>query len=257
MRAGLVVHPRSSELHAELGNVRLDREEYAWARNSFELALSIDAANTEALAGLGRVLLRFGAHEQAVGLIERAESMAGLDDPEHSLQVAAAFYQEGLFERCRDLLARAWHRVPDSAALIEALGYARDRLGDADGACRCLNMALALDPDRHSARVNLGHLLHDAGDREAALREFIKVPAADHRDPVAVSRVIQGLRAMEGPPPDRDLLRPWQERLDELVKADPVERLFAELGSTREVMGRYSDPYQLDLFFMRRGNGAD
>ena len=66
LREGLNLYPESVELHIGAGFARLAREEYAWARRSFEVALVLDALHEEALAGLGETLLKFGMREEAL-----------------------------------------------------------------------------------------------------------------------------------------------------------------------------------------------
>ena len=60
LKEGLSLYPNSVELHVGLGYARLAREEFAWARRSFDEALGLDAEHEDALAGLGEVLLKFG-----------------------------------------------------------------------------------------------------------------------------------------------------------------------------------------------------
>lgn len=255
IRKGLVFFPAATELHAELGDVRLAREEYAWARGSYVRALSLDPGNEEAMLGLGCVLLRFGEPEEALALFGRVERLGSPAGAERSLAMARALYQEGLYEECRDLLARATRKLID-ARLMEALAYALHRLGRADEAASWFGKALDLDPGTTGARIGLGHHLFDMGCRDEALREFMSAPVEEHEDPAAVWRVIQMLRAMQGPVPDREELAPWEGRLDELLAAgDPVDRLFAEIGGHRDLMGSYLDPRQLDLFVQARTSG--
>lgn len=257
VREGLLLYPGSSQLHAELGCVRLAREEYAWSKDAFQRSLSLDPGNEAAMAGLGKVLLRFGEFDAALSLFSQVELLAELHGPEPLVSMAASLYQEGLYEECRQLLERGCERFQDHSGLLEALGYALLRLGEPREAARCLSRALEIDPSSSTARVNLAHIVYDRGDREGALSEFTKVPAAAHRDAVAVWRVIQTLRAMQGPLPDFESLQGWQDRLDELLEpASSVDRLFAEVGSIRDMMGRYLDPAQLDLFIERR-RGTD
>ena len=66
LREGLTLYPESVELHIGVGYARLAREEYAWARQSFETALILDANHEDALAGFGETLLKFGQRDQAL-----------------------------------------------------------------------------------------------------------------------------------------------------------------------------------------------
>jgi cytochrome c-type biogenesis protein CcmH/NrfG len=57
LREGLALYPASVELHIGVGYARLAREEYPWARRSFEEALVLEPEHEDALAGLGETLL--------------------------------------------------------------------------------------------------------------------------------------------------------------------------------------------------------
>src|ERR671921_2798930 len=66
LREGLALYPNAVELHIGVGYARLARDEFAWARRSFEEALILDPEHEDALAGLGETLLKFGRAEQAL-----------------------------------------------------------------------------------------------------------------------------------------------------------------------------------------------
>ena len=53
LREGLALYPNAVELHIGVGYAYHAREEYAWARRSFEEALVLDPEHEDALAGLG------------------------------------------------------------------------------------------------------------------------------------------------------------------------------------------------------------
>src|SRR5215471_10741516 len=71
LREGLSLYPHAVELHVGVGYARLAREEYAWARRSFEEALVLDPEHEDALAGLGETLLRFGQEDAALNCFRR------------------------------------------------------------------------------------------------------------------------------------------------------------------------------------------
>src|SRR3970282_1169839 len=66
LHEGIKLYPNAVELHVGVGYARLAREEYAWARRSFEEALVLDPEHEDALAGLGETLLRFGQTNAAL-----------------------------------------------------------------------------------------------------------------------------------------------------------------------------------------------
>src|SRR5512147_2910628 len=71
LREGLTLYPTSVELHIGVGYARLAREEFAWARRSFEKALVLDPEHEDALAGLGETLLKFGQRDLALRAFRR------------------------------------------------------------------------------------------------------------------------------------------------------------------------------------------
>src|SRR5262250_248362 len=64
LREGLALYPNAVELHIGVGYARLARDEFAWARRSFEEALVLDPEHEDALAGLGETLLKFWIEDQ-------------------------------------------------------------------------------------------------------------------------------------------------------------------------------------------------
>src|SRR5437763_16772357 len=68
---GLSLYPHAGELHVGMGDARLAREEYAWARRSSEAARGPDPNHEDTVAGLGEVLLKFGERGAALACFER------------------------------------------------------------------------------------------------------------------------------------------------------------------------------------------
>lgn len=251
LKEGLSLYPSAVELHVGLGYARLAREEFAWAQQAYERALVLDPGHEEALVGVGEALLRLGHRDQALLFFERVKTTGYDDDVDLMLTMGRALYREGMYSECRDVFANATTRRPDDAEAAAALGYTLHRLGDQVGAGRQIRLALRLNPKLHEARVYLSHLLYDLGDWESSLREFERVPPADHWDALAVWRTIELKRALcqlkEG---DAQLL-PWQARLRELeAVSDPLDLLLAEVetefnGSRNQ---QACHPSQLELF---------
>ncbi|MBI4539817.1 MAG: tetratricopeptide repeat protein [Gemmatimonadetes bacterium] len=260
LKEGLGLYPNAVDLYVGLGYARLAREEYVWARHSFERALVLDPTHEDALVGLGEVLLKFGEGEAAKRTFKRVESMGFGDDLDIMLSVGRALYREGLYAEARDAFGRAVASHPDSAEALASLAYALHRLGDEVAARRQLRRALKQDPELHEARIYLGHLLYDRGDWDGALREFEAVPPQEHWDPLALWRVIELSRAFRQWQPGDPRLQPWEARISELDDDhdDPVDRLLAEFEAEAEVEGE-SGRGQLELFESgRRGeDGRD
>ncbi len=231
LKEGLALYPNAVELYVGLGYARLAREEFAWARQSFESALALDGTHEDALAGLGEVLLRFGQREQALALFQTVEEMVFEDDVELMLTMGRALYREGLFPQALDRFLRLAAVRPDVPDALAAAGYCLHRLGEGVKGARYLRRALKQNPALNEARVYLGHILYDRGDWEPALRELEQVPPLEHWDPLAVWRLVELKRSIYRISQDDPRLGPWLDRLRQLEAEDddPVERLLTEV----------------------------
>jgi tetratricopeptide (TPR) repeat protein len=180
------------------------------------------------------------------------EALGYEDDVELMLTMGRALYREGLFARANQIFGRLATARPDSADAVASVGYTLHRMGDEVAACRSLRRALRLDPDLYEARTYLGHLLYDRGDWEGSLREFERVPPAEHWDSLAVWRVLELKRSVTGLSEGDTGLLPWSDRLSQLetLEWDPVEEILAEVEA--RVAGSHPwalrDENQLELF---------
>src|SRR3954465_2386689 len=101
LKEGLSLYPNSVELHIGVGYAYHAREEFAWARRSFEEALILDPEHEDALAGLGETLLKFGQQAQATKMFRHTLELGYQDDLELMLQIGRALFREGLIEESR------------------------------------------------------------------------------------------------------------------------------------------------------------
>ena len=250
LKEGLSLYPNAVELYVGMGYARLAREEYAWARESFQQALMLDPDHEDALVGMGELLLWFGKSERALGLFRKVEALGYDTDVDLMLTMGRALYGAGLYMEARDAFARLVAARPDSAEAVAALGYALQRTGNELEATRHIRRALRLAPELHEARIFLGHILYDRADREGAMREFEQVPPSEHWDPRAVWRVIELNASLRGIPVGDARMEPWQTRLRELENlSDPLDRLLAEVEAQASgIAESATDHQQLELF---------
>lgn len=233
LKEGLRLYPHSVELHIGIGYTRLAREEFVWAKHSFEQALVLDAEHEDALVGLGEALLRFGRRDAALSLFNRARDTGCAEDLDLLLSMGRALYRERMFEAAREVFAEAASGYQSSAEAAAALGYTLHRLGDESAARKELRRALQLDREHFEARIYLGHLLYDASEWAAALKEFERVPVGEQWDTLAIWRVIELKRALTGAEGGSAALAEWEARLDELEsEVDALDELLAELEGT-------------------------
>lgn len=230
LREGLALYPTSVELHVGAGYARLARDEFAWARRSFEEALTLDPEHEDALAGLGEVLLKFGQVEAGLRAYERTIELGYEDDVELMLQIGRALFREGYVEQSLAFFERAVRHAEDSAEAVACIGYAQHRLGNDAEAMEALRRALTVDPQFAEARVYLANLLYDAGDLDGALVEFEKTSPEDHWDELGIWRLMELKKSVYKLDERDGELKPWEARLVELGGTpDPIDELLAEV----------------------------
>jgi tetratricopeptide (TPR) repeat protein len=237
LREGLALYPNSVELHIGVGYARLAREEYAWARQSFEEALVLEPEHEDALAGLGETLLKFGLEEAALRCFRRTLELGYADDLDLMLQSGRALFREAstrdrreLFSASLEFFEVAVQQAPDSAEAIACVGYSQHRLGDDDAAIASLRKSLQADNEHAEARIYLANILYDRGDYEASLYHFERTTTEDHWDELGIWRLIELKRAAYKLAEHDADLKPWEERLAELGgELDDIDELFLEV----------------------------
>ncbi|MDQ6828370.1 MAG: tetratricopeptide repeat protein [Gemmatimonadota bacterium] len=230
LRDGLSLYPNSVELHIGVGYARLAREEFAWARHSFEKALVLDPDHEDALAGIGETMLKFGLTEQALAQFNRVLELGYSDDIDLMLQVGRACFREGLMEVARDFFDIAAHEAPEMAEAVACLGYVQHRLGNDDEAMDALKKALAIDADHAEARIYLANILYDRQEFDASHAQMDRTTPEDHWDELGIWRLIELKKSLFRLSEDDPELKPWEERLTELSgEPDPIDDLLSEI----------------------------
>ena len=237
LREGLTLYPNSVELHVGVGYAQLAREEYAWARRSFEQALVLEPEHEDGLAGLGETLLKLGQDEAAQRCFHRTLELGYADDVDLMLQVGRSLFREGslrekpeFFESAKEFFETAVKQAPDSAEAIACVGYAQHRLGDDDSAIGSLRRSLQLDSDHAEARIYLANILYDQSEFEAALYHFERTSPEDHWDELGIWRLIELKRSLYRLEENDPEIKPWDERLAELSgDLDDVDTMLMEL----------------------------
>ena len=248
LQEGLTLYPNSVELHVGTAYAYLAREEYAWARRSFEASLALDPDHEDALAGLGEALLKVGARTDALLAFERILSLGFQEDHDLMLQIGRAMFREGLLRHAQRFFEHAVTAQQDSAEAAACIGYASHRSGDDSGALYWLRRALQIDPCHCEARIYVANLLYDRGESEAALRHLEQTVPEDHYDELALWRYIELKKTLYRLPDDDPELVPWLARLGEVAgDPDSVDLLLAEVES-QQPDGSIRDPNQLELF---------
>src|SRR3954453_9276915 len=237
LREGLALYPNSVELHIGVGYAQLAREEFAWARRSFEDALVLEPEHEDGLAGLGESILKLGQDEAALRCFNRTLELGYGDDIDLMLQIGRALFREGsireradFFESAKEFFETAVQQAPESAEAVSCVGYTQHRLGDDDGAIASLRRSLQLDSDHAEARIYLANILYDQGENEAALYHFERTGPEDHWDELGIWRLIELKRSLYRLEDNDPELKPWDDRLSELAsELDDVDTMLMEL----------------------------
>jgi Flp pilus assembly protein TadD len=248
LREGIAFYPHAVELHIGMAYAHLAREEFAWARRSFERALTIDPDHEDGLAGLGETLLKLGERGAALKTFERIVLLGFREDHELMLQVGRALFREGLIAPAHRFFEFAANAHPDSSDAAACLGYACHRLGNDSGALFWLRRALELDPEFAEARIYLANMLYDRGESEASLHHLERTRPEDHFDELGIWRTIELKKAVYRLRDEDPELQPWLARLGDVAgEPDAIDLLLAEVEA-QQPDGSTRDPHQLELF---------
>ena len=239
LQEGLTIYPNAVELHVGIGYAQLAREEFAWARNAFEQALTLEPEHEDGLAGLGEVLLRLGQDDAALRCFKRTLELGYTDDIDLMLQIGRSLFREGsarerteFFESGKDFFDAAVRQAPESAEAIACVGYVQHRLADDDASISSLRRALQLDADHSEARIYLANILYDRNDHQTALYHFERTTPEDHWDELGLWRIIELKRSLYKLDENNPELKPWDDRLTELgAGLDDIDEMLMELDA--------------------------
>lgn len=230
LREGLALYPSAVELHVGVGYARLAREEFAWARQSFEQALVLDGEHEDALAGAGELMLKFGRTDEAMRTFDKTLALGYDDDTDLMLQIGRALFREGYVEQALSFFERGVAHAADNAEAVACVGYAQHRLGHDAEAIATLRTALKLDQGFGEARVYLANLLYDTGQLELAMAEFERTRPEDHWDELGIWRLVELRKSSGALGTDPAALAPWDERLTAIAsEPDSIDELLAEI----------------------------
>src|SRR5947208_3348039 len=237
LREGLALYPNAGELHIGVGYAQRAREEFGWARRSFEDALVLEPEHEDGLAGLGESLLKLGQDEAALRCFHRTLELGYGDDIDLMLQIGRALFREGsireradFFDQAKEFFEQAVQQAPESAEAVSCVGYTQHRLGDDDGAIVSLRRSLQLDNDHAEARIYLANILYDRGEYEASLYHLEQTTPEDHWDELGIWRLIELKRMLYKVTESDPELKPWDDRLTELAsELDDVDELLMEI----------------------------
>ena len=175
-----------------LGYVELARRDDRDALSRFDRALQRSANYAPALVGRGEALLGLKRDDEALVSFEAAlTAEPGLTDvrrrvevlalrrAQENVTVARRAAEAGRLDEAKDAYARAVAASPDSPFLWRELALTERRQGDADHALEHLRKAVTLDPADVKSFVNLGEMLEERREFDAALQAYSTAAALE------------------------------------------------------------------------------
>lgn len=157
--SGVRAAPNSAKLRADLGYEYLLEGRLDLAGPHLEAALKIDPNYPDALGAYGLLQGWLGNYQAAGGMLERALSMSGREDPNYdfmAVNLAAVMMQTGYIDGALDLLNREIAESPRYARAWSNRAVIRFQRGDATPARADAQQALRLDP----ANIQAQNLIH-------------------------------------------------------------------------------------------------
>jgi Flp pilus assembly protein TadD len=129
----LQINPENVELLAHIGEVQMQRNNFAMAKRAFLMAQKYDATHARSLEGLGLIYMSEGMHEQAVNELRSA---IGYDDQLWRAHNALGVYADKAddFATAQEHYDTALTINPDAAHVLNNRGYSKFLAGDVQGA---------------------------------------------------------------------------------------------------------------------------
>lgn len=228
------------------GFARLRAGDVAGAERSFAALVERHEKSElfhESLFLLGEARFRAGRIDPAIECLERVRREA----PRHAVAPKVLFRLGlcyGRRERWRECsealeaLARGWKDFPNLAEAELWRGRSAAAQDDPRGARAAFERVLALDKGLLAAQAHLeiGRVLHTAGDRDGALSEFLKVSVLYAGDEEVAEALVLAGQVLEEQDQQEQARAQYREALEKHPKARysaEARRRLAALGSTR------------------------
>lgn len=189
----LAENPRDARAALDLGIANEILEDLEGAETAYRKALEIDPNFAEAQNNLGVLLRDRGSLEEAVELLERA-AKANAGSPAVHKNLALALEDRNQLDRAGQEYARALELAPDDAMTRANYGLLLLRQDKKEEAARQLSQALGQAKDR-AALLAIGNGLRRAGDANGAVRAMEQAVAVGQPTPALLSELALAQRA--------------------------------------------------------------
>ena len=249
LKEGITLYPHAVELHIGMAYAHLAREEYAWARRSFEQRPRAGSRPRGRPGRPGRDAAQAGRPRRApCGPSSGSCSSASRTITSSCCRWVARCSAKGTSRpRTGSSISRPppipTRPTPPPASATPRTGWATTRARSTGSAERSSSTR------RYSeARIYLANLLYDRGETEAALHQLERTQPEDHFDELGIWRHIELKKTVYRLPDEDPELVPWLTRLGEVAgEPDAIDMLLAEVEA-QQADGGVRDPHQLELF---------
>lgn len=164
------LEPDNVSLLDHIGELYLEQDNDAGAKASFEQAKRVQAADPASNRWLAAIAEKNNDFAQAAAFLRASAALP--EEPTLNLQLSYYLTQAGHLKEAVDVLEKAHARWPsnDQVAYFLALGY--DDLKDEAKALALLRKVVAVKPDYHEARFQLGVILEKLDKMDEAETQF-------------------------------------------------------------------------------------
>lgn len=217
----------AAEASGQTADQLYSQGKYAEAASAYRQLIDNSPDSADALAGLGRSLLRLHRADEAAAYLSKAVRLKPAD-VEMKQALARSYLDTGNAGGAQSLIEFLYESDPHNAETLFLLGELMYRGGFYERAAQALGESLALHPDNPTARnfyaVSLAKSGHLA-EAEAACKQLLE----DHAKPADLDVLLtyvqaldEGGRVAEAQPyaeaavreqPDNPIARYWQARL--------------------------------------------
>jgi tetratricopeptide (TPR) repeat protein len=240
-----------ADLHANLGNVHMQRGHFNLASGSYRAALRLAPHLTSCWCNLGDVHLKTGRAQDAIPLYLQALKL----DSAHweaRINLVEALMATRQYPAARALLQQLREERPQVGQTLFQLGKVCFALNEMESAIRHFEQAIALNPDDVDSRYWIGGVKQKIGDLDAARAAYVaaeKIRPLVRRQAIktpADFRLLALYAPYSGNTPIQYLFKDAPYDIDTLAFFGPGEPDISSLGEIDVVINLMSEADQAE-----------
>lgn len=183
----LIIEPNSIPFRYALAHCFAQLSRHREAEQAYRQVLHLNANHVESYLGLGVVLTRQGRHRDAYRQFEQAARLNPKDGEVYGM-MATSLLEQDQPGAAINVLQQATERYPNNSRLWMQLGiFLIGTTEDQVGAIAAFNQSARLDPSNPDVQIQLGTILQEQGNTEAARQMFYRaITVADDTYPEQV-----------------------------------------------------------------------